>query len=117
MAATDQNTRMTRALWEARDAATKAPCGYPTPCLGCRPEGFQADDEYDINSVEGQINPRDLSSWDLLLQRTRDRMVVPFIGAGISMPTLPSWCVTRGESSTIPMLGAHTSSSVSDVQA
>lgn len=33
----------------------------------------------------------DIPGWSLLLERARSRLVVPFVGAGMSCPLLPGW--------------------------
>ena len=38
-----------------------------------------------------RTKPCDELGYDMLLQRIRSRRVVPFVGAGLSMPLLPSW--------------------------
>eukprot|EP00124_Ichthyophonus_hoferi_P002481 Ihof_evm8s170 gene=Ihof_evmTU8s170 len=52
---------------------------------------YEVDEEYDIVAVKGLIHPDDMTAWFMLLKQTRERIVVPFVGAGISMPGLPGW--------------------------
>lgn len=46
-----------------------------------------------LAKVARSCQPRasDQKGWSLLLERTRARSVVPFVGAGMSCPLLPGW--------------------------
>ena len=53
-------------------------------------KGKNAERYPDICNAQ-QPRTSDIAGWSLLLERTRARRVVPFVGAGLSCPLLPGW--------------------------